>query len=48
MIHDGYYIIPVEDAAKSKSSIAVLFPAGKGRRIKICRWEKYKDGWERI
>lgn len=49
MIRDGYYIIPVEDAAKGGQSIAVLFPAGKGRgRIKISRWEKYKDGWERI
>jgi len=27
----------------------VIFPAGKGKgNIKVCKWEKYKDGWDKI
>jgi len=49
MIHDGYYIIPVEETSKGGSSIAVLFPAGKGKGNRlVSKWEKYKDEWERI
>ena len=49
IIHDGYYIIPIEDIVKSKALTGVVFPAGKGRgNIMVCKWEKHKDGWERI
>jgi len=48
IIHDGYYIIPVEDLTE-KNSFAIIFPAGKGRgNILVCSWERYKDGWKRI
>lgn len=44
---DGYYIIPVEVASNHRN--ATLFPPMKGRgNIKICRWEEYRDGWERL
>ena len=47
LIGDGFYIIPVE--ATRGCYVAVVFPAGKGTgNIKVCKWEKYKDGWERI
>jgi len=47
IICDGYYIVPVEDVRKSQ--VAVIFPAGKGKgNISVCKWEKYKDGWEKI
>ena len=49
LIHDGYYIIPIEDIVKSKSQAAMVFPAGKGKgNIMVCKWEKYKDGWKKI
>ena len=49
IIHDGYYIIPIADAVKSKATAATIYPAGKGRgNALVCRWEKYKDGWERV
>jgi len=47
IIFDGYYIVPVEDIGKHQ--LAVIFPAGKGKgNIAVCKWEKYKDGWEKI
>mgnify|MGYP003147185715 CR=1 FL=1 len=47
LIEDGFYIIPVE--ATRGCYVAVVFPAGKGTgNIKVCKWEKYKDGWEKI
>ena len=49
MIHDGNYIVPIEDIVKSKSLTAIIFPAGKGKgNIMVCKWEKYKDDWKRI
>jgi len=49
MIHDGYYILPIEVVVKSKALTAIVFPAGKGKgNIMVCKWEKYKDDWERI
>ena len=49
LIHDGYYVIPIEDIVKSKSLAAMVFPAGKGKgNIMVCKWEKYKDGWKKI
>jgi len=49
MIHDGYYVIPIGEIIKSKALSAVVFPAGKGKgNILVCKWEKFKDGWERI
>ena len=47
LVKDGYYIVPASDIGKS--TVGVLFPAGKGKgNIQICKWEKYRDGWESI
>jgi len=49
IIHDGYYILPIEVVVKSKALTAIVFPAGKGKgNIMVCKWEKYKDDWARI
>ena len=49
IIHDGYFVVPIEEITKSKSLTGVIFPAGKGKgNILVCRWEKFKDGWERL
>jgi len=48
IMRDGYFIIPVGDI-KAKIIFATVFPAGKGKgNIKVCKWEKYKDGWDKI
>lgn len=47
IILDGFYIIPTGDV--DRRTCAVIFPAGKGKgNIKVCKWEKYKDGWDKI
>lgn len=44
---DGFYVVPVEDAGGTGG--ATLFPSGKGTgNIRICKWEKYRDGWKNI
>ena len=49
IIHDGYYVIPILDVVKSKATAAIVFPAGKGRgNSLVCKWERFKDGWERV
>lgn len=47
IIFDGFYIVPVENVAGHCT--AVIFPAGKGKgNIRVCKWEKFKDGWDKI
>lgn len=47
LFEDGYYIIPIGVAGKYRN--ATLFPPMKGRgNIKVCRWEEYRNGWERL
>ena len=46
---DGFYVIPIKELMKINCFHAILFPSGRGTgNIKICRWEKFRDGWENI
>lgn len=47
LVEDGFYIVPV--SALGGRAMVILFPAGKGRgNVRLCSWEKYKDGWKSI
>ena len=47
IFEDGYYVVPISVGANYSS--ATLFPPGKGRgNIKVCKWEEYRNGWERL
>ena len=46
---DGFYVIPIKELMKIDSFHAILFPSGRGRgNIKICKWERFRNGWENI
>jgi len=46
---DGFYVIPIKELMKLNCFHAVLYPSGRGRGSrKICRWERFRDGWESI
>ncbi len=47
IFEDGYYVVPVSVAGAYRSG--TLFPPGKGKgNIKVCKWEEYRNGWERL
>jgi hypothetical protein len=47
--NDGFYVIPIEELRDKNKYHAVLFPSGRGKgNAKICKWEEYRDGWEKI
>ena len=47
--NDGYYVIPLRDLIRKNAYHAILYPSGRGKgNRKICKWEEFRDGWEKI
>ena len=46
---DGFYVMSIKEVEDMGSFHAILFPSGRGTGSnKICRWEKFRDAWDKM